>query len=119
MEFFMNIKTVFVALLLLNFVTACSEVNPHPMDMTQLVQNAKTHEDHEALAKHYDDAAQEAQAKLVEHEKLLEKYQTGSYGRQAQPLKNHCEFLVRTYKQAVESNKAMADVHRKMATEAK
>lgn len=115
----MNIKTMFIALLLLNFVTACSEVNPHPMDMTQMVQNAKTHEDHEALAQHYEDTAKEMQVKLVEHEKLLEKYQAGSYGRQAQSLKNHCEFLVRTYRQAVESNKAMADAHRKMAIEAK
>lgn len=119
MEFSMNIKTVFIALLLLNFLTACSQVNPHPMDMTQMVQNAKTHDDHEALAQHYDDAAKEMQVKLSEHEKLLEKYQAGSYGRQAQALKNHCEFLIRTYRQAADANKNMADVHRKMATEAK
>lgn len=115
----MNIKTVFIALLLLNFVTACSQVNPHPMDMTQMVQNAKTHDDHEALAQHYEDSAKEMQVKLAEHEKLLEKYQAGNYGRQAQTLKNHCEFLIRTYRQAVESNKGMADAHRKMATEVK
>jgi hypothetical protein len=49
-----NLITLFLALGLL---TVCAEMNPHPMDMSQAVQNAETKADHEALAKHYDEAA--------------------------------------------------------------
>ena len=37
-------------------LVSCS-INPHPMDMTQAVQNARTRNDHEALAQHYEDVA--------------------------------------------------------------
>jgi hypothetical protein len=46
-------------------------INPHSMDMTQAVQSAKTRSDHESLAKHYEDAAKEMQAKAAEHKKML------------------------------------------------
>ena len=99
---------------------SCS-INPHPMDMAQAVQSAKTRADHEALAQHYDDAAKEMQAKADEHKKLLAHYQAnkGLYGKQAQPLISHCQGLVRIYEQAAAENKSMADAHRQMAAEAK
>jgi endonuclease III len=103
--------------LAVGLLTACAEQNPHPMDMTQLVKNAKTHDDHEALAKHYDDAAKEMQAKVDEHKKLLAQYEGESYlyGKQAEDLKAHCQRLVNVYEQAVESNQKMAQMHREMA----
>lgn len=45
------------------------------MDMTQAVQSAKTRSDHENLAKHYQDAAKEMQAKAAVHKKLLAQYE--------------------------------------------
>ncbi len=105
---------------LLLFVS-CAQMNPHPMDMTQAVQSAKTSADHESLAKHYEDIAKEMQLNAQEHQKKLKLYETNSYryGKQAQLLQDHCRNLIRIYEQAVEENMTMAASHRKMATEAR
>jgi hypothetical protein len=91
------------------------------MDMSQAVQGAKTRSDHEALAKHYDDAAKEMRAKAEEHKKLLGQYEAKKslYGKQAQALISHCQGLVRIYEQAAADNLSMAQSHREMAAEAK
>lgn len=115
----MKTSKIFAALAIAGLLASCAQTDPHPMNMTQMVQNAKTSADHEALAKHYDDAAKEMLAKVDEHKKLLEQYTTGSYGRLAQPMKDHCEFLIRTYQQAADANMKMAAEHRKMAAEIK
>jgi len=96
-------------------------INPHPMDMTQAVQSAKTRSDHESLAKHYEDAAKDMQAKSAEHKKMLAQYEAnkGLYGKQAQSLTSHCQGLVRIYEQAAAENMSMAESHRQMAAEAK
>ena len=100
---------------------ASCTINPHSMDMTQAVQSAKSRSGHESLAKHYEDAAKEAQAKAAEHKKLLAQYQTKKdlYGKHAQDLMNHCQGLIRVYEQAAAENMNMAGSHRKMAAEAK
>jgi hypothetical protein len=92
-----------------------------PMDMTQAVQSAKTAADHEALAKHYEDAAKNMGAKVDEHKKMLAQYQSKKvmYGKYAQDLINHCQGLIRIYEQAAAENRAMAKSHREMAAEAK
>lgn len=107
---------ILIALLTLGLLSACSEMNPHPMDMSQAVQNAKTKTDHQALAQHYEDAAKEMQLKVDEHKKLLNQYESKSYlyGRQAQDLKGHCQRLIDVYEKAVEANLEMAKMHRQM-----
>jgi hypothetical protein len=117
----MKTREIFIALAVICLLMSCAQTNPHPMNMTQLLQNAKTHDDHEALARHYDDAAKDMQAKVEEHKQLLEQYKANSYlyGRQAQTVENHCEFLIHTYQQAVKANLDMANTHRQMAAEAK
>jgi endonuclease III len=116
----MKTRKTLAALAVVGLLTACA-TDPHPMDMTQMIQDAKTHDDHEALAKHYDDAAKAMLAEVDVHKKWLEKYQTKSYlyGKQAQNLKTHCEFLIRTYQEAAKANSDMAADHRQMAAEAK
>jgi hypothetical protein len=96
-------------------------INPHPMDMTQAIQSATTRGDHESLAKHYEDAAKDMQAKVDEHKKLLAQYEARKslYGKQAQSLISHCQGLVRIYEQAAAENMSMAESHRQMASEAK
>jgi len=91
------------------------------MDMTQAVQSAKTRSDHDALAKHYEDAAKQMQLKADEHKKLLAQYQAkkGLYGKQAQSLISHCQGLIRIYEQAATENMEMAKSHRELAAEAK
>ncbi len=90
------------------------------MNMTEAIQNAKSRSDHEALAKHYEDAAKEMQLKADEHKKLLGEYETRNAlydGRHTQNLISHCKRLVRIYEQAAAENLSMADSHRQMAAE--
>ncbi|MGR9088653.1 MAG: hypothetical protein ACU841_16510 [Gammaproteobacteria bacterium] len=112
----MKIKLLIPLLITLGLPAACAERNPHPMDMTQAVQNAQTKADHEALAKHYEEAAKEMQLKVDEHKNLLDQYESKSYlyGRRAQDLKGHCRRLISVYEQAVEENLSMANLHRQM-----
>jgi len=110
-------KKLLIALLLtVGLVSACAEMNPHPMDMNLAVQNASSKADHEALAKHYEEAAEEMRLKAEEHKKLLSQYQSKSYlyGRQAQDFKAHCERLIDVYEKAAEENLSMAKMHRQM-----
>lgn len=117
----MKICKVSVILIVLASLTSCAHMHPHPMDMTQAIQNAKTPADHEALAKHYEATAWEMQSKAQEYKKLLEKYETNAphYGRQAQNLQSHTEALIHLHEQAAKANMDMADSHRKMAAEIK
>ncbi len=110
-----------LVLIILGLLTSCAQMNPHPMDMTQAVQNAKTPTDHTSLAKHYEDAAKEMQSKVQEHKKMLQEYEsnTSHFGRQALDLQAHCRNLINAYEQAVKANMDMADSHRKMAEEIK
>jgi ABC-type Fe3+-citrate transport system substrate-binding protein len=112
----MKTKLLITLLLTLGLLAACAERNPHPMDMTQAVQNAESKADHEALAQHYEEAAKEMQLKVDEHKKLLSQYESKSYlyGRQAQSFKNHCQWLLNSYEKAVEENLSMAKMHRQM-----
>ena len=112
----MKTKLLITLLLTVGLVSACAEMNPHPMDMSQAVQNAESKADHEALAQHYEEAAKEMQLKVDEHKKLLRQYESKSYryGRQAQDLKAHCKRLIDVYEKAAEENLEMAKMHRQM-----
>ena len=117
----MNVAALGLAVaIFLGTISACS-IDPHRMDMTQAVQSAQSGSDHEALAKHYEEAAKEMRAKADEHKKLLAQYQSKKdlYRKQAQELINHCQGLIRVYEQAAADNLAMAKSHREIASEAK
>lgn len=113
----MNTKLIILPVLILGILAACAEMNPHPMDMSQAVQNAKTKADHNALAEHYEAEAEMFKRKVKEHQDLLAQYQAKSYlyGRQAINLREHCEWLINAYEKAVEINLRMAEMHREMA----
>jgi hypothetical protein len=114
----MKTRVFSVALVMLGLVSSCAQLNPHPMDMTNAIREAKTSANHDALARHYDAAAEAARLKVKEHKKELEEYEKHPYyGKRAQDLKAHCHRLISSYEQAVEANTAMAEIHRKMAAE--
>lgn len=112
----MKTKLLITLFWILGLLAACAEMNPHPMNMDLALQNAKTKDDHEALAEHYEEAAQEMQEKAKEYSKLLRQYQSKSYlyGRQAEDLKAHCQRLIDVYEKAAEGNLKMAKMHRQM-----
>jgi ABC-type Fe3+-citrate transport system substrate-binding protein len=117
----MKMKTKLLIFLLsaLVVLVACSEMKTHPMDMSQAVQSASTQADHEALAKHYDEVADEMQLKVDEHKKLLADYHAKSYkyGRQGPIFEQHCQMLINAYESAVTANRGMAEAHRAMAAQ--
>jgi hypothetical protein len=112
----MKTKLLIPLLLAFALLAACAEMNPHPMNMDLALQNAKTKEDHEALAEHYEKAAEDMQEKAKEYTKLLSQYESKSflYGRQAEDLKAHSQKLVDVYEKAAEENLRMAKMHRQM-----
>ena len=81
-------------------------------------QNATTRSDHEAVAKYYEDAATQIQAKVEEQKQLLEHYEDKSYlyGRQAQDLQSRTTALVRHYEKTVKTHIQEAALHRQMAS---
>lgn len=118
----MKIKFIsLIIICLLVLLTSCAQLNRHPMDMAQAVQNAKTRADHEALAKHYEDEAKEMQAKLQEHQKMYEEYEAHRhyYGRRGLDMEAMCRALIHYYAQAVESNRQMEKSHQELAIQAR
>lgn len=113
---------IFLALLaVLGLLASCAHIEPHPMDMTNAIRNAKTSADYEALAKHYEDAAKEMRAKAEEQKRMLAEYQTYGYyyGRQTEDLIEHSRALARAYEEAAGANMNMAHYHRRLAEDAK
>ena len=113
-------KALLTVFLTLGLLASCAQPNPHPMDMTAALQNARTSADHQALAEHYEQAAKDAEAKVAEHKQLLDQYKVHSYlyGKQAAYFQDHCLGLIRSYEQVAKANAEMAQMHRQMATEA-
>ena len=91
-----------------------------PIDTPEIraaAQNAASPREHEAVAKHYENAAAEVQAKLKEQKELLEQYQNKSYlyGKEAQDLQSHTEALVRDYEETLAKTMEEAAAHWLMA----
>lgn len=92
-----------------------------PIDTPEIraaIQKATTPDDHEAVAKYYENAAMQMQAKVKEEKELLEQYKNKSYlyGRQAQDLQSHTAALIRRHEQTVAADMKEAALHRQMAS---
>jgi hypothetical protein len=87
------------------------------MDMTNAIRNAKTSADYEALARHYEDAAKNMQAKADQQKRMLTEYQVHGYyyGRKTEDLIEHSQALVRVYQEAGDTNMNMAHYYRRLA----
>ena len=109
--------SIAVLLALLNPIAMAAE----PLDTPEIraaAQNATTQGDHERLAKYYEDAAAQIQAKVVEKKELLEHYEDKSYiyGRRAQDLQSHTHALIRNYEKTVKATLQAAAMHRQIAS---
>ena len=87
-------------------------------EIREAVQKATTRSEHEAVAKYYENAATQMQAKVKEEKELLEQYENKSYlyGRQAQDLQSHTAALIRRHEQTVAADMQEAALHRQMAS---
>ncbi|KIO48134.1 hypothetical protein [Nitrosospira sp. NpAV] len=117
----MKLKSVFATLVVLGSLASCAHLDPHPMDMSSAIRNAKTKADHNALAKHYEDAAKKMQEKAQIQKNRLAEYEGHSYyyGRVTEDLKEHTKALARLYEEAAEANRKLAEAQRQMADQAK
>lgn len=79
---------------------------------------AEASQNHQTLAKYYEDSAAEMRVKAEEHKLLLEQYEDKSYlyGKKAQDLQAHAAALIRKYEQSAEADAKKADTHRHIAS---
>jgi len=108
---------IIALLALLNpFATAAQSLDAP--EIRAAAANATTQSDHEDVAKQYEDAAAQIQAKVAEKKELLEHYEDKSYlyGRRAQDLQSHTHALIRNYEKAVAENMRAAAFHRQIAS---
>ena len=102
---------------LLGFLTSCADLGPYRMDMTQIIESAKTSRDHNWIAGHYEDTAKDMQSKAEEHKKMLAEYeaQRQYYGKRGLDMESMCRALIYVYEQATKQNMDLAKSHRIMA----
>ncbi|SET12901.1 hypothetical protein SAMN05216412_103223 [Nitrosospira multiformis] len=91
---------------------------PIDTEIRAAIQKVTTPSDHEAVAKYYENAAMQMQAKVQEEKELLEQYENKSYlyGRQAQDLQSHTAALIHRHEQTVVADMKEAALHRRMAS---
>ncbi|MFZ0888547.1 MAG: hypothetical protein WA005_08855 [Candidatus Binataceae bacterium] len=85
-------------------------------NLEQMIANAKTPADHEAIAAFYDKEAADAEAKAKLHHAVEKNYE--SFHMKPSDMINHCHQEAKYFKDAADQAKAMAADHRKMAQEA-
>jgi len=112
----------FAVLPMLSLLVICVQIGQleaQNTDSREIVQNAKTHNDHNNLANYYDNQAKEMMVKAKEKKESLEGYDEHSYyyGREGQDFESHTLANTHYYEQAAEEARKQANFHRKMAAE--
>ena len=105
-------------------LAACSTQGPTPpLRVEQRIETASSRLDHEEIAAQYDRQAVVDAAAAERHHGYAEIYRRNVSPRSGvqehAALAKHCENLARTYQQAADENKAIAQLHRQLAAEAK
>ena len=103
-----------ILLFALTILASCVQMGASVIAPTGIVSN-----DHEALARHYENLAKEAQIRLQENKKVLEAYEARPYyyGRQGLDLPSHTSANIRAYEKTLRESLRYADLHRKVAME--
>jgi hypothetical protein len=84
--------------------------------LVEMVKNAKTKADHEALASHYEIEAKSLQAKAEEHRRTGEVYGVMPYTlKSAVTFTQHCNSVASDYEKAADENRALAKLHHELA----
>jgi hypothetical protein len=89
-------------------------------DMKTMVENAKTAQDHRAIAALYDSQAEQAKAKAAEHIEMAKWYRSWRrINKTMVSYKNpqHCERLAKSYSDQAAEYLALASEHEAIASE--
>jgi hypothetical protein len=106
-----------VALGFLPFSSARAEKAMEHME--QMITEAKTPADHEALAAFYEKEAQEARQKQAQHQQMSEEYAKIPVLKTKTGAVAHCQAIAKKYEEIAKENEALAQMHKEMATAAK
>lgn len=96
------------------------ETSMHHASMESMVRDAKTPEDHEALAQHYDLAAKHLDDDASRQERLGALYMTPVASRHPlQSFATHCLNVAKNLRAAAAEDRELAKLHREIAHPAK
>ena len=84
----------------------------------QMISEAKTPADHEAIAAYYEKEAREAQQKYEEHLKLKAAYAKIPHLASKTGLPAHCDSIAKKYENIAKDYEALAKLHKGMAKSA-
>jgi len=84
----------------------------------QMITEAKTPADHDAIAAYYDKEAQEAHKKHAEHQKMKEWYKNTPMMSKG-GFSTHCDSLISLDDKTAKQYEALAKLHKDMAKTAK
>ena len=87
-------------------------------NVEQMITEAKTPADHEAIAAYYDKEAKDAHAKHAEHQKMGELYKKNPALNKS-GFSTHCDIIASNYNKTAKEYEALAKLHRDMAKSAK
>lgn len=87
-------------------------------NVEQMISEAKTPADHEAIAAYYEKEAQAARRKYEEHLKLKAEYVKIPHLASKTSLPAHCDSIAKKYEGIAKENEALAKLHKDMAKSA-
>lgn len=87
-------------------------------NVEQMIANAKTAADHEAIAAFYEKEAQAAHAKHLQHQKMSDSYAKIPVLEKKAGAVAHCNTIAKNYAEMAKEYEALAHMHREMAKQA-
>ena len=85
----------------------------------QMITEAKTPADHEAIAAFYEKQAQAAHQQHAEHKKMSDSYASVSVVKMPTGMVAHCNTIAKKYEEIAKEYEALAKMHKDMAKHAK
>lgn len=108
-----TVATAVLALFGFSFLPTASA--QEEKNVEQMIADAKTPADHEAIANFYEAEAQAARQKQAQHEQMKAAYQS-HYPIKRAAMVPHCESIIKKYKEMAEEYAALAQLHKDMVT---
>ncbi len=105
---------VWLPLLAFVLLTSCAQMNPSVIAQTHVAHN-----DHNAMAKYYENQVNEVKIRLEANQKVLEDCEAHPYyySRQGQDMRSHASANIHEYQKALKESLKSAEQHRIMAIE--
>ena len=85
----------------------------------QMIAEAKTPADHEAIAAYYEKKAQEVHKEHAEHKTMSDAYASVSAVKMPTGMVAHCNTIAKKYEEIAKEYEALAKLHKDMAKHAK